>query len=93
MEDRRGSPLSSGSQGDDHWLVRPRIIRRLWIAFALVLASTVLAQAGVAIKAYFGIDGWPGFAAAFGFLCCLILVLVAKLLGRLLKRPDDYYDA
>ena len=38
------------------------------------------------------IDGWFGFAAAYGFLCCAAMVLVAKGLGVFLKRPDNYYD-
>jgi hypothetical protein len=77
----------------DHWLVRPRTISRLWAAFAAVLALTVLAPSVVPIKSYFGIDGWPGFAAVFGFLSCVLMVLLAKALGALLKRKDDYYDA
>jgi len=84
--------MSRGPVSDNHWLIRPRTIRRLWFSFVVVLALTVLAQAVIAIKAYFGFDGWPGFAAAFGFLSCLALVLIARLLGLLLKRPDDYYD-
>ena len=30
---------------DDHWLVRPKTIRLLWIVFIAVLALTVLAGA------------------------------------------------
>lgn len=84
-----------GGPRDDagHWLVRPRTIRRLWAGFAVVLGLTLLAQGVVPIKSYFGVDGWPGFAAIFGLLACVLMVLVAKALGALLKRPDDYYDA
>jgi len=34
----------------------------------------------------------PGFYALFGFVACVTLVLIAKQLRRLLKRPEDYYD-
>ena len=78
--------------GDDHWLTRPATVRRLWIGFTLVLALTVLLQLVVGIKGYFGVDGWFGFGAAFGFLSCVAMVLVAKGLGIVLKRPEDYYD-
>lgn len=77
---------------DDHWLVRPSSIRRLWIGFSAILAFTVLAQLAISIKGYFGVDGWFGFGAAFGFLSCVAMVLVAKVLGVLLKRDEDYYD-
>lgn len=74
------------------WLSRPTTIRRLWLAFAAILLVSVLAQALVHMHAYFEVDGWFGFNAAFGFLSCVGMVLFAKLLGLLLKRPDDYYD-
>lgn len=75
-----------------HWLVRPKNIRRLWWIFAVILALTVLAQAFVHVHAYFGVDGWFGFSAAYGFLTCVAMVIFAKLLGMLLKRPENYYD-
>ncbi len=77
---------------DDHWLARPTTIKLLWRVFAIVLALTVLAQAVISVKGYFGVDGWFGFGAAFGFLSCLAMVLVAKGLGFVLKRGEDYYD-
>jgi hypothetical protein len=76
---------------DDHWLVRPDTIRKLWIGFIVVLALTVLADAFVSHDAHLGIDGSFGFAAWYGFLACTALILIAKLIGVFLKRPDDYY--
>jgi len=77
---------------DDHWLSRPGTIRRLWVGFAVLLALTVVAQFVIDIKGYFGLDGWPAFAAVYGFGACVAMVLVAKMLGVVLRRPDDYYD-
>lgn len=76
----------------DHWLVRPATIRVLWIVFALVLAATVLADLFIAHHPFFGFDGTFGFGAWFGFLSCVVLIVFARTLGALLKRPDDYYD-
>jgi uncharacterized membrane protein len=75
-----------------HWLVRPATIRKLWIGFSAVLAIVVLAQAVIYIKGYFGVDGWFGFGAIYGFVSCLLMVLVAKILGVVLKRPQAYYE-
>ena len=77
---------------DDAWLARPSTIRLLWWVFAAVLALSVLAQGVFKVKGYFGIDGWFGFGAVFGFLACLAMVVFAKLLGYVLKRPVDYYE-
>ena len=76
---------------DDHWLVRPTTIRRIWIGACVVLLLLVLLEFLLPIKGYFEVDGWLGFGAVFGFLSCLLMVLVAKGLGFILKRPDNYY--
>ncbi|MGB5492416.1 MAG: hypothetical protein WBM76_16440 [Woeseiaceae bacterium] len=76
-----------------HWLTRPATIRKLWWGFSVVLALTVAAQFFIYVKGYFGVDGWFGFGAVFGFLSCLAMVLVAKALGVVLKRNEDYYAA
>lgn len=76
---------------NDYWLARPSTIRLLWRLFVAVLVGLVALQLVVKVKGYFGIDGWFGFGAAFGFLSCAAMVIVAKLLGYVLKRPEDYY--
>jgi hypothetical protein len=78
---------------DDHWLVRPASIRLLWKLFWAVLAITVAMQIFIKVKGYFGVDGWIGFGAAFGFGSCVAMVLVAKGLGYVLKRDQNYYRA
>ncbi|MDT8409638.1 MAG: hypothetical protein RQ741_08580 [Wenzhouxiangellaceae bacterium] len=84
--------MSDKRPDNDHWLVRPATIRKLWWGFAVVLTATVAAQFFVHVHGYFTVDEWPGFNAVYGFLTCVAMVLVAKLLGLFLKRPDDYYD-
>jgi hypothetical protein len=74
-----------------HWLVRPATIRKLWYVFSAVLAVLVLLQAVIPIKGYFAVDGWFGFGAVYGFVSCLLMVLIAKVLGVLLKRPKGYF--
>jgi hypothetical protein len=68
------------------------MIRRLWAAFLAVLALTVLAQLAVEAHPHFAIERLFAFNALYGFLACAALILVAKALGLLLKRKDDYYD-
>ena len=77
---------------ESHWLTRPGTIRKLWIAFIAVLVATVAAELFIAHEAHFGIDGTAGFHAWYGFASCAVMIAVAKLLGLLLKRRDDYYE-
>ena len=81
----------NANRDDDAWLVRPSSIRLLWWIFSIVLALTVLAHAVIDVKGYFGVDEWYGFGAAFGFFSCLLMVVIAKALGSVLKRDQDYY--
>ena len=76
---------------DDAWLARPSTIRLLWWVFSFVLAISVALQLVFKVKGYFGVDGWLGFGAVFGFLACLAMVLFAKALGWFLKRDESYY--
>ena len=40
-----------------------------------------------------GIDVLPEFYAVYGFITCVAMVVVSKkLIGKLLMRPDTYYD-
>ena len=77
---------------NDHWLVRPTTIRWIWRVSIVVLALTVLAQLVFPVKGYFAVDGWLGFGAVYGFLACVVMVIVAKGLGLFLKRDQHYYD-
>ncbi len=76
----------------DHWLVRRRTIKGLWIAFIFVLSITVLLDLFVRHDTHFWLDGTYAFGAWFGFASCVALILLAKALGTFLKRPDTYYD-
>lgn len=80
--------MSSG-----RWLDEPRNVRLLWRLFLAALAATVLAELGVVLHPHSGLEGVFGFHAAYGFVACLAMIVVAKALGALLKRGDDYYEA
>ena len=84
-------PRPGGRPEDDAWLARPSTIRLLWRVFIALLVLVVVAQFVFPVKGTFGVDGWLGFGAAFGFLCCLGMVLFAKALGSVLKRDENYY--
>ncbi len=77
---------------DKHWLVREKTISILWRVFIGILALTILSEFLIHKHEHFGIDGSFGFHGWYGFITCVAMVLVAKLLGYVLKRKDDYYD-
>ncbi len=77
---------------EKHWLVRPATIRKLWIGFIAILAAVLASELVFHVHGAFGIDGTFGFSAWYGFGTCVAMVLVAKVLGYVLKRPDTYYE-
>jgi len=66
--------------------------RRLWIAFAAVLAAAVAAEAWVVHEAHFDVESVFGFNAWFALLAGAGVIGIARLLGGLLARPDTYYE-
>lgn len=78
---------------NDHWLTRESTIRRLRIGSAMVLAATVLLDLVIHHHPYFGLAGTFGFGAWFGFASCAAMIVAARALGAILKRPDTYYDS
>ena len=38
-------------------------------------------------------EGLPGFYSVWGFMAIAALIFLAKQLRRLVKRPEDYYEA
>jgi hypothetical protein len=78
--------------GQDHWLVRSGVIRLLWVAFIAILALLVALDLVVEHHPHFTLERTFAFGAWFGFASCVALIIVARVLGAILKRPDTYYD-
>ena len=38
------------------------------------------------------LEGWFGFYAFYGFVACVLLVLAAKVMRKVLMRSEEYYD-
>jgi hypothetical protein len=74
-----------------HWLYRPETLPKLWRGGIVVLALSVAAEVFVNLHPHFGFAHWFAFNAFYGFFTCLAMVVFAKWLGGLVKRPDDYY--
>jgi hypothetical protein len=64
----------------------------LWRIFIAVLALTVAAEFFIQTHPHFAVERLFAFNALYGFLACAALILVAKGIGLLVKRKDDYYD-
>ncbi|MGF1639535.1 MAG: hypothetical protein ACFCUO_01150 [Rhodospirillales bacterium] len=70
---------------------RRRILTR--IMFGVLAALVVLDLVTPAKYQRFPWDGIGGFGAVYGFVSCVLIIVVSKALGYLLLyRNEDYYD-
>lgn len=76
---------------DSRRLDDPRNVNRIVYTLYAVCIALLVAELFVDRHGDFPIHGWFGFYAAFGFLAYCGIVNTAKLLRRLLRRPEDYY--
>jgi hypothetical protein len=64
----------------------------LWRLFLAVLALSVAAELFIQTHPHFAVERLFAFNALYGFLACAALILLAKGIGLLVKRKEDYYD-
>ncbi len=74
------------------WLDDPRSVRKIvWSLFSACI-GLFLADALYHKHPHFPWEGWFGFYALYGFVACVLLVLAARQLRKVVTRDDDYYD-
>jgi len=75
-----------------YWLDRPSNVNKLVYAFYVLCGLILAVDVFVPKHGPFAIEHVFGFYGLFGFIACVVLVLIAKQLRRVLMRPEDYYD-
>lgn len=72
----------------------PKNVKTLWIALSIGLVITVIPDFFIHREhVIFPWDEIPGFSAVYGFISCVLIIVVAKTLGyKLLMKKEDYYD-
>jgi hypothetical protein len=73
------------------WVDRPGSANKIFWGLAIVCALLFLADFTYDKHGHFHMESYPGFYGIFGFVMFTALILVAKALRVLIKRPEDYY--
>ena len=71
---------------------RPKNKKIMAVLFFVLLALLLFIDFFTYKSSYFGWDGLPTFYAIYGFVGCVLLVVIAKNMRRFIKREEDYYD-
>ncbi len=75
-----------------HMFDNPRNVRRVVYALFAVCALTFAADFFVERHVDHPWEALFGFYAVYGFVACVVLVLAAKEMRKVLMRKKDHYD-
>lgn len=75
----------------ENMMANPVLLRRIaWVTLALLVVIDLFLPRPYL---HFFWDRIPGFSAVYGFVSCILIIVVSKALGKLwLSKPEDYYD-
>ena len=73
------------------WFTKTKNANKLFLGLALLCFALFLADFTYHKHGHFHIEEIPGFYGAYGFFMFTALILVAKALRLLIKRPENYY--
>lgn len=65
-----------------------KIIKVFYVLCALLVVADFIVHRHI----YHDWENIPAFYAVYGFVGCVVLVLIAKLMRKFLMREEDYYD-
>ena len=83
----------------ERWLEDPvrfaRLKRFFYVGlFAVVAAEIVLPRVFGGGHAHFAFEDFPAWGSIYGFVSCVAIIVVSKLIGKAwLMRREDHYDA
>ena len=84
---RKFSPLGKTLS----WFTKNKHANKIFLGLALLCFVLFLADFTYNKHGHFHIEEIPGFYGAYGFFMFTALILVAKALRLLIKRPENYY--
>ena len=70
----------------------PRNVKRFLLLFYGCLILLLVIDPFIHKHGEFPWEDAPEFFAAYGFVSCVLLIFIAKLLRRWVKRDEDYYE-
>ncbi|RLA04642.1 MAG: hypothetical protein DRQ54_09295 [Gammaproteobacteria bacterium] len=86
-------PPSAAGNGEKLYLFdKPKNVQRLLRGFYLCCTLLVLAEFVIHRHVVHSWEGLFGFYAIYGFVACVVLVLAATQMRKLIMRNEDYYD-
>ncbi len=77
---------------DFNWMGEEKNIKKMIRISILVLILLVVVDLFLHHDHGFEWTRWAGFSAVYGYLSCVVIIVVSKFLGKFLKKKEDYYE-
>lgn len=71
---------------------KPKNVKRFLGGFYLSLIALLIVDFFIRKHAEFPWEETTNFFAAYGFVSCVLLIFIAKVLRRFVKRDENYYE-
>jgi hypothetical protein len=69
------------------------VVRGLFACSAALILLDLVIHRHLSFKdGVFETEAWFGYYSVYGFVACVLLVLAAKQMRKILMRAEDYYD-
>ena len=82
----------SSKDKNTHLFDNPRNVDRLLKGFYALCILLVIADFIIHRHTTMGWEKIPAFYAIYGFVACVVLVVLAKLMRKVVMRKENYYD-
>ena len=82
----------SDNHDADGWFDKPENIKKMLKVFYVICGLLVLVDFLVHRHIYHDWENIPVFYAIYGFIGCVVLVIIAAEMRKFLMRGEDYYD-
>lgn len=82
----------AGQHDSDGFFDKPENISKMLKVFYVLCILLVVADFIVHRHIYHDWENIPAFYAIYGFVGCVVLVLIAKEMRKVLMRGENYYD-
>ena len=70
---------------------KPQVVRRFLWSFYVFLGLLLVVDFFIPKHGTFPCEGVPDFFAVYGFISCVLLIYIAKILRLFIRRKEDYY--
>ncbi len=71
---------------------KPKNVKRFLGIFYLSLVVLLIIDFFIPKHPEFPWEGAPGFFAVYGFVSCVLLIFIAKVLRIFIKRDENHYE-